>query len=879
MALRAVVVGPRTRNAVAVALVVGAEGLVDVIRHRRPRAGAVHVVVEAERRPAVVALLRETRKREEVEPAGEVEVLHDDLVDDLPVRVGHARLRRMVLLHVADELRLEGVELAQIARVVVGVRQLLLDAAAAVGAVAVAGVLERMAHRIVAAEVVLEQLVLEPVGVEAELVELAVQLRADRIAERDVLPGLAAQVEREARAQARGIGVFREHRRLAALDRLAVKGVRAGERLALEELEGMALLGETRRRVAAQINAHVVVVEPGLGVVDAAEDAVRVRRRDVLLLLVHVVERVLLAEEVPGRERGRDLVLRRLDDRAVPLVAVLLAPRGRRAPAVARLVGDDGRPLQQPASLRQVGRRNRRLVSRAGRLVASRLHRHRQLLERHVLRRERAIHERHVLDRVVLGGRKRVHHHLDCVVRALRGDGERLPIRKIVLHPVQRSGVRTIGDGARHVVRRALRRLRQDDARDGRRHGDLLVGDDGLGVVDADERARVELHVGDVAGERHPFARVRDLSEQEGLGRVERCRDADLAVNVSDAVDGDGDAGIGKRTADELHGMRQIVRPDAVEVDRKVRAANLKLDLPVGIEVGVDRPRRVEERIARLHARDLGRGNPEGEGERPDVRLRKRRGRVNRRHALRLVRRDLRRIDGDLDRGRRLRQRGLHARRRVLREYAARRREGLVVVQLNRHDERLEHVRALQQANQRILLGVHLERHDHAALVHERRLAVVDGGGIFLARVDDLIALRRHRHVGERRIRARLRRLAAVEALERVAREVHRLVARVVELDPAGLEPVRVEPLRLGADFRNTQLRVSAQGKHQRNQCGQQFSLHFHFLPDSESSFVTKCPKLPTHAVRDPGVPQVGRMYPSNIIAHSLEKVLPGVQS
>ena len=52
-----------------------------------------------------------------------------------------------------------------------------------------------LGYRIVAAEVVLEQLVLEPVGVEAELVELAVQLRADRIAERDVLPGLAARTE------------------------------------------------------------------------------------------------------------------------------------------------------------------------------------------------------------------------------------------------------------------------------------------------------------------------------------------------------------------------------------------------------------------------------------------------------------------------------------------------------------------------------------------------------------------------------------------------------------------------------------------------------------------------------------------------------------
>ena len=130
----------------------------------------------------------------------------------------------------------------------------------------------------------------------------------------------------------------------------------------LGEPETVALLREARGRVAAEVDPHVVVVVGGRRIVDGDARVVGNERKILLVGVdVHLRQVVAARKHVPRRE-SRAVEFARFDDRAVPLVAVVLVVEARGSPLHALAVGDQDLPLHQVSCRGEVARRNRRRV-------------------------------------------------------------------------------------------------------------------------------------------------------------------------------------------------------------------------------------------------------------------------------------------------------------------------------------------------------------------------------------------------------------------------------------------------------------------------------------------------------------------------------------
>ena len=359
-------------------------------------------------------------------------------------------------------------------RLVFVVRRLLLDAACRRSRATLhrSDVLVAIAELVESVDV-LDQLVREALGVERELVELAVQVAAHREVERNEIAHLAPQPERDHLAHVARVGELADERRLAdLLDRLARHYVLHRERMRLGEPETVALLREARGGVAAEVDPHIVIVVRGRIIIDG-DTCVIWNKREILVfgVLVHLRNVGLAREHVPCRER-RAVEFARLHDRAVPFVAVILVVEARGSPLHAFAVGDENLPLHQVAGSREVTRRNRRriLVSPVGnRRLRSKVYfvRHeRRIIE--VL----AVYELDGLDLVgctrserAVGIHNAVYRERHRVVRTRNGrrrrDGELIGVSRLSLASllVERTDIRTDADKTR--CRRVLRTTRR----------------------------------------------------------------------------------------------------------------------------------------------------------------------------------------------------------------------------------------------------------------------------------------------------------------------------------------------------------------------------------------------------------------------------------
>ena len=158
----------------------------------------------------------------------------------------------------------------------------------------------------------------------------------------------------------------------------------------------MRLLVPARGRVAPEVDAHVVVVEPRLTVVDAAARAVRNERRVLLVAVdVHLREVVRgIDEEVESLQISGDLLGCRHDDRTVPFVGVVGVAERRRAPDAPFRVFNHCRPAQEMARSGKRRRGNRGRVELACALRVIRAERHRRGV-RDNLAEVRAVNEAH----------------------------------------------------------------------------------------------------------------------------------------------------------------------------------------------------------------------------------------------------------------------------------------------------------------------------------------------------------------------------------------------------------------------------------------------------------------------------------------------------
>ena len=580
VALEPVGVGERADFPDAVPLVELAPRVVQVVGERHPRAGSVHVVVGGEVRPNVVRLGRDLRDSEVVEPRRQVEALDDLARERRVVEAGRVvRVRHLGAGDVAAEL-VQDREVALVA--VLG--RLLLDAAG-IGLVRErTDVLVGVALRVEAVPV-LDELVREAAGVERQLVELAVALEAHGVVERHEAAGHPEHLEGERLADARRVGPFGDERGLADLDVRAVERVGARKRLALVEAKAVRLLVPARGRVAAQVDAHVVVVEAGLAVVDAAARAVGDERLVLLVAVdVHLREVVRgIDEEVERLQTGGDLFRRRLDDRAVVLVGVVRIAEGRRAPHAALGVLDDRRPAHQMPGGGKRGGGDRVRVELAGALRVVGAERHRRGV-RDLGAEVRAVDEAHRDDRVARQVGERVHGERDGVVLAVRRLRERAPVGKVVLHAVERAGVRAVGDGVRQVVRRERRRRGDDVAH--RRGG----GRDHEFVehvrLDRDDRGEIA-RAGRLGGRLHdPGERMRAGAD----GNVRAGRDVGPVQHERD-----GRRGVGRSFGGKAEGRRAEGQVERRGVRDRLGA------------------------VPRGERGDFGRGQRAGEGRRADL--------------------------------------------------------------------------------------------------------------------------------------------------------------------------------------------------------------------------------------------------------------------
>ena len=134
---------------------------------------------------------------------------------------------------------------------------------------------------------------------ERHLEERAVHVEAHGIRIRNVEPHVLEHLKRQRLTDERRIAILRDERHLAEpIDLRARKRIRAGERLALDEADTVALFPEPGSGVAAQVDPDVVVIEAGLAVVDLHARAIRHRAGDRVVLLVHVRLRRRVREDV-----------------------------------------------------------------------------------------------------------------------------------------------------------------------------------------------------------------------------------------------------------------------------------------------------------------------------------------------------------------------------------------------------------------------------------------------------------------------------------------------------------------------------------------------------------------------------------------------------
>ena len=323
--LERIVVG---RNATAThagnVVIVLTERQVHIVGERLPSTQSVDIVVGRKVRPNIVVFMGDAREGEIVDPRGEIEILDHDLGEGGRIGGRRGKISINPDLGGSGDFTDERGELGKILLVIV-VRRLLLDRAGiGRGTVEVADILVGIAQGIVTVAI-FDQLVGEALGVERELVEFAVPIEAHGIVERCARTVVVEELERKVLAQERGVGIFGGEGTLADFFHFrASHGVGASQGLGLVEAQTMRFLREPGARIAAQVDADIIVIKTGRRIVDAAARVVG-NDRKVLLVGVHIHLRLAFRiDEKVQRLQGRGkLVGRRLDNRAIPFVAVV----------------------------------------------------------------------------------------------------------------------------------------------------------------------------------------------------------------------------------------------------------------------------------------------------------------------------------------------------------------------------------------------------------------------------------------------------------------------------------------------------------------------------------------------------------------------------
>ena len=401
----------------------------------------------------------DAREGEIVNPRGEIEILDHDLGEG--VRIGGRRGKISINPDFGGivDFRDERGELGKILLVIV-VRRLLLDRAGiGRGTVEVADILIGIAQGVVTVAI-FDQLVGEALGVERELVEFAVQIEAHGIVERCARTVVVEELERKVLAQERGVGIFGGEGTLADFCHFRARhGVGASQGLGLVEAQTMRFLRERGARIAAQVDADIIVIKTGRRIVDAAARVVGNDRKILIVgVLIHLHLTVRIDEKVQRLQGRGKLVGRRLDNRAIPFVAVVgIFERWRAEGAVCAVGNVRG---EKDAS---AGGRDGRGGDGCGIDIAEQFVSRRGLAHGNFVSSDYrssgvdAIKERDRLDGVVRGSAQvdRVDREGDRVGFAHFRERKRLPRVEGFFDTVQRGNVRTVGNGISRIVRRA----------------------------------------------------------------------------------------------------------------------------------------------------------------------------------------------------------------------------------------------------------------------------------------------------------------------------------------------------------------------------------------------------------------------------------------